>query len=414
MPGCPQGRPVLAAIARLPRRLPRPLRDRRHAGADRRAARKLVHRRCGRRLQHHAPVLPAQLDRLAGQRRGFTIEQHLGRPRRPVRGAARPPRRIAGLAFGNDRPRVPPSCFCCFLQRNNSHPLHLVRSPAPVIGASQSNMKHKHYGDFSVADTATAVAYGRAGTKLGGMSPCRTSSAIVHPASFSQSRRQDRQIMPLMGVDSRRIYVITSAIGGALAGLASCLLVLQYDVQPFVGLTFGPITFLICVLGGLGNMVGGLSRRFCLPKSPRYPASTSTSNGVCFCLRGFCRADVLPPAGPFGTPLVKTWVSWIVTAAMLIALPFVFHDPYPLHILVLVLIWSFLYLLVDDGTLRAGFARPWLVHGHWRLCHRAVMELSPYQPVDRHSTGDAGGSGRGGADRLSLLSLPHQATISRC
>ena len=68
---------------------------------------------------------------------------------------------------------------------------------------------------------------------------------------------QDRQIMPLMGVDTRRIYVITSPIGGALAGLASCLLVLQYDMHPFIGLTFGPITFMICVLGGLGNMIGG-------------------------------------------------------------------------------------------------------------------------------------------------------------
>jgi branched-chain amino acid transport system permease protein len=73
---------------------------------------------------------------------------------------------------------------------------------------------------------------------------------------------QDRQIMALMGVDSRRIYLITSAIGGSLAGLAACLLVLQYDVHPFVGLSFGPITFLICVLGGLGNFVGGFIAAF--------------------------------------------------------------------------------------------------------------------------------------------------------
>ena len=73
---------------------------------------------------------------------------------------------------------------------------------------------------------------------------------------------QDRQIMALMGVDSRRIYLITSALGGALAGLAACLLVLQYDVHPFVGLSFGPITFLICVLGGLGNFVGGFVASF--------------------------------------------------------------------------------------------------------------------------------------------------------
>ena len=73
---------------------------------------------------------------------------------------------------------------------------------------------------------------------------------------------QDRQIMPLMGVDSRRIYIVTSAIGGALAGLAACLLVLQYDVHPFIGLTFGPITFMICVMGGLGNMIGGFVAAF--------------------------------------------------------------------------------------------------------------------------------------------------------
>jgi len=73
---------------------------------------------------------------------------------------------------------------------------------------------------------------------------------------------QDRQIMPLMGVDSRRVYIVTSALGGALAGLASCLLVLQYDVHPFVGLTFGPITFLICVLGSLGNFAGGFVAAF--------------------------------------------------------------------------------------------------------------------------------------------------------
>lgn len=73
---------------------------------------------------------------------------------------------------------------------------------------------------------------------------------------------QDRQIMTLMGVDSRRIYLITSGLGGGLAGLASCVLVLQYDVHPFVGLSFGPITFLICVLGGLGNLLGGFIAAF--------------------------------------------------------------------------------------------------------------------------------------------------------
>jgi len=68
---------------------------------------------------------------------------------------------------------------------------------------------------------------------------------------------QDRDIVGLMGVDQRHIYLVTSAIGGALAGLAACLLILQYDVHPFIGNTFGPLLFMICVLGGLGDMIGG-------------------------------------------------------------------------------------------------------------------------------------------------------------
>jgi branched-chain amino acid transport system permease protein len=68
--------------------------------------------------------------------------------------------------------------------------------------------------------------------------------------------------MPLMGVNPNRIFLITSALGGGLAGVAACLLVLQYDIHPAIGLSFGPITFLVCVLGGLGNMIGGFIAAF--------------------------------------------------------------------------------------------------------------------------------------------------------
>jgi branched-chain amino acid transport system permease protein len=68
---------------------------------------------------------------------------------------------------------------------------------------------------------------------------------------------QDRAIMPLMGVDQRRIYLVTSGVGGGLIGLAASLMVLQYDIYPQIGLQFGPLIFMICVLGGLGSMIGG-------------------------------------------------------------------------------------------------------------------------------------------------------------
>ncbi len=86
---------------------------------------------------------------------------------------------------------------------------------------------------------------------------------------------QDRQIMPLMGVDSKQVYLITSAIGGGLAGLAASLMVLQFDIYPQIGLQFGPLTFMICVLGGLGNMVGGFIAAFII-------AQFITIGGSCF------------------------------------------------------------------------------------------------------------------------------------
>jgi branched-chain amino acid transport system permease protein len=73
---------------------------------------------------------------------------------------------------------------------------------------------------------------------------------------------QDREAMALMGASPQRIYLVTSAVGGAMAGIAAALLSIQYSVHPYFGAAFGPITFMICVLGGLGNMVGAFIAAF--------------------------------------------------------------------------------------------------------------------------------------------------------
>jgi branched-chain amino acid transport system permease protein len=73
---------------------------------------------------------------------------------------------------------------------------------------------------------------------------------------------QDRDAMALMGASPQRVYLVTSAVGGLMAGLAGALLIFQYSVHPFFGGQFGPLTFMICVLGGLGNMVGAFVASF--------------------------------------------------------------------------------------------------------------------------------------------------------
>ena len=73
---------------------------------------------------------------------------------------------------------------------------------------------------------------------------------------------QDREAIALMGARPQRLYLVTSAVGGAMAGVAGALLIIQYAVHPYLGGAIGPLTFMICVLGGLGNMVGAFFAAF--------------------------------------------------------------------------------------------------------------------------------------------------------
>ncbi len=112
---------------------------------------------------------------------------------------------------------------------------------------------------------------------------------------------QDRQIMPLMGVDSKKVYLVTSAIGGGLAGLAACLMVLNYDIYPQIGLQFGPLVFMICVLGGLGNMIGGFIAAFIISQFIAVGSSCfHTEWGYAVAFLFFMIAIFIRPQGLFG------------------------------------------------------------------------------------------------------------------
>jgi len=112
---------------------------------------------------------------------------------------------------------------------------------------------------------------------------------------------QDRQIMPLMGVDQRKVYLVTSAIGGGLAGLAAALMVLQFDIYPQIGLQFGPLIFMICVLGGLGSMIGGFIAAFIIAEFIAVGSSCfATEWGYAIAFLFFMVVIFIRPQGLFG------------------------------------------------------------------------------------------------------------------
>jgi len=62
----------------------------------------------------------------------------------------------------------------------------------------------------------------------------------------------------LVGIDTRRIYMMTFAIGTACAGAAGVLVAPLVTIEPTTGELFNIIAFVVVVLGGMGNVVGAL------------------------------------------------------------------------------------------------------------------------------------------------------------
>jgi branched-chain amino acid transport system permease protein len=68
----------------------------------------------------------------------------------------------------------------------------------------------------------------------------------------------DAETAALMGVDVKRITLITFGIGAGLAGAAGSLLAPLFYVEPSIGLPFTIKSFVVVVLGGMGSFWGAI------------------------------------------------------------------------------------------------------------------------------------------------------------
>jgi branched-chain amino acid transport system permease protein len=67
---------------------------------------------------------------------------------------------------------------------------------------------------------------------------------------------QNWEAASLMGIDIHKVYLLSFALGTALAGAAGTLVSINYSIQPTMGLGWTMKALIVMVLGGLGNIPG--------------------------------------------------------------------------------------------------------------------------------------------------------------
>ena len=69
---------------------------------------------------------------------------------------------------------------------------------------------------------------------------------------------QNRDAATITGVNVERVQLLSFLLGFGLAGLAGALLSMTEQISPFMGFPFTIAAFVVIILGGLGNLTGGM------------------------------------------------------------------------------------------------------------------------------------------------------------
>ena len=67
---------------------------------------------------------------------------------------------------------------------------------------------------------------------------------------------EDWEAASLVGIDTKKVYLLSFLIGTALAGVAGTLVLVSFSVEPAMGMHWTLKSLIVMVLGGVGNFVG--------------------------------------------------------------------------------------------------------------------------------------------------------------
>jgi branched-chain amino acid transport system permease protein len=132
---------------------------------------------------------------------------------------------------------------------------------------------------------------------------------FVHKTRVGMAMRavaDDKDVIPLMGINLNFIIAITFAIGSALAAAGGVFYSQAYSIDPYMGIDLGWKAFIAAVIGGIGSIEGAVLGSFILAIVEVFTVAWLSSNmkiGIAFGL--LIILLLIWPSGILGKPTLK-------------------------------------------------------------------------------------------------------------
>ncbi|MEQ8442675.1 MAG: branched-chain amino acid ABC transporter permease [Alphaproteobacteria bacterium] len=112
---------------------------------------------------------------------------------------------------------------------------------------------------------------------------------------------QHREAARIVGINVERVQMASIAVGFGIAGVAGTLVSLTEQVSPFMGFPFTIASFVVIIMGGLGNIAGGIIAGFLLAFIEIYAVALTSANFRSILIYGiFVGVLLLRPQGLLG------------------------------------------------------------------------------------------------------------------
>ncbi|MBP0000176.1 MAG: urea ABC transporter permease subunit UrtB [Cyanobacteria bacterium SID2] len=123
---------------------------------------------------------------------------------------------------------------------------------------------------------------------------------------------QNREMSACLGIPTETVDALTFAIGSGLAGIAGCAITLLGSVGPNTGQNYIVDTFMVVVVGGVGNLLGTVLAALAIGI-----VSYLVGSGTLALL--FSKSDVFQPLTDFFTFFATTSMAKVMVFALIIA-----------------------------------------------------------------------------------------------